>query len=220
MNPSEEVIDKLMALFESNHDSQLGEAIIISLSHMDNDHNSDRIFQFLTQTAKNRQHNSDIRQHAIISLGQFGKKSEIIEFLLGFSDPGEDPEIQEAMLMALAELDMKAADEALMKIIRGKGLDDEYKAQALYFLGAHGKLSVDFLKDIYAESGADSEELKYQVWHLLSSHDDEDAALDTMLDFARTEKDAEMKQEMVFWIGQFDDPRAVDFLVEILEGEH
>jgi HEAT repeat protein len=37
-----------------------------------------------------------------------------------------------------------------------------------------------------------------------------------MLHIVRTEPDPEIRQNAVFWIGQFDDPRAAEALVEII----
>ncbi len=47
----------------------------------------------------------------------------------------------------------------------------------------------------------------------------ESALFDLLLELARAEKDPEIKQGMVFWMGNFDDPRAADFLLEILNEE-
>ncbi len=220
MNPSDEGIDKLMGLFQRNKNPHLAEAILISMMNMDDHQQSAKVFSFLTTTVKDKSLEMDIRQHALLAMSEFDRDEELLEFLDQFSDKTESPEMQEAMLMALANMDNAKADKILMDMINQENLDEDLKTQALYSLGAHSKLSVQFLQDIYSKAGPESEDLKSQVWHLLSMHKDQDKALDVMLDFARNEKDLEVKQDMVFWLGQFDDPRAADFLVEILEDKH
>jgi HEAT repeat protein len=41
-------------------------------------------------------------------------------------------------------------------------------------------------------------------------------ALEALMEIARTEKDPELRNSAIFWIGQIDDPRVEDFLLEII----
>ena len=38
-----------------------------------------------------------------------------------------------------------------------------------------------------------------------------------LLQVARTTDDPDLKRHAIFWLGQSEDPRALDFLVEVLE---
>ncbi len=90
------------------------------------------------------------------------------------------------------------------------------RAQALFFAARQDKVSVGFLRDLYER--AEGEDLKLQICHVLTQVDDEDAALDLLIEIARKEKSPELRQQAVFWVGRFDDERAAEFLMEVIEG--
>ena len=70
------------------------------------------------------------------------------------------------------------------------------------------------LKALY--DGMDDPEVKSSIIFALSQRSDDPAAVDMMLDIARTEDDPEVQESLLFHLGQSDDPRIVDFLLEII----
>jgi hypothetical protein len=42
--------------------------------------------------------------------------------------------------------------------------------------------------------------------------------VDAMIEIARTEEDPELREQAVFWLGQTDDPRVPEFLLELIRG--
>jgi len=44
----------------------------------------------------------------------------------------------------------------------------------------------------------------------------ESAALDKLIQIAKNEQDKELRKKAIFWIGQSHDPRAAQFLLEII----
>ena len=61
----------------------------------------------------------------------------------------------------------------------------------------------------------DSIEFRKQVIFVISQHDGRES-VEAMMKLARTEQNPTLRKDLIFWIGQSDDPRAVDFLVEII----
>ena len=57
--------------------------------------------------------------------------------------------------------------------------------------------------------------MQKQVVFVLSQRDDE-AAVTALIDVARTADDPEVRRQAVFWLSQSDDPRATDYLEELL----
>jgi HEAT repeat protein len=53
------------------------------------------------------------------------------------------------------------------------------------------------------------------VVFVLSQRDDE-AAVGQLIEIAKTADDAEVRKQAVFWLSQSDDPRATDYLEELL----
>ncbi len=217
MNPSPEVLDKLMELFQRHKNPQVAEAILYSAVSIDDPEIGDKVFQFLATIAQDKSEDSGIREQALFALGQVGREEEVLEILVSICGQDQERNIMESALIAISNLDVAAADETLRFLIQYPGMDEEFRAHALFAVSKHGRASVEFLQEVFMT--AKSGNLKLQVCYILSRHDDQEAALDTILEFARSEKDPEIRQEMVFWLSQFNDDRAADYLVEVLNEE-
>ena len=50
----------------------------------------------------------------------------------------------------------------------------------------------------------------------LSSQIDEPESVDALMDIARNDDDQELRENAIFWLGQSDDPRVADFLLELI----
>jgi HEAT repeat protein len=61
-------------------------------------------------------------------------------------------------------------------------------------------------------------EMREQVVFVLSQRGNKDsAALDKLLEIAKTEKNADLRKRAIFWLGQSKDPRAAKLLQELIE---
>jgi len=58
-------------------------------------------------------------------------------------------------------------------------------------------------------------EMKEQLIFVYSQRH-EAAALDQLIRIAKTEHDKELRKKAIFWLGQSDDPRAAQVLLEII----
>ncbi len=54
---------------------------------------------------------------------------------------------------------------------------------------------------------------------MISNMEEEDGSLDALIRIARTETDPEIRQNTIFWIGQYDDDEAAEFLLEVINQE-
>jgi hypothetical protein len=59
-------------------------------------------------------------------------------------------------------------------------------------------------------------ELKKHLIFVYSQRN-ERAAVDRLMQIARTERDVELKKKAVFWLSQMNDPRVAEFLASLLE---
>ena len=76
-------------------------------------------------------------------------------------------------------------------------------------------LPVAQLRGLY-RSAAERELREQIIWLMSESEDDSAAALDALIEIVRTDPDPEMRSKALFWIGESDDPRAEELLLEIL----
>jgi hypothetical protein len=90
----------------------------------------------------------------------------------------------------------------------------EVRKQALFWANEVG-LPVAQLRGLY-RSAAERELREQIIWLISESEDDSSAALDALIEIARTDADPDMRGKAVFWIGESDDPRAEELLLEIL----
>jgi len=60
-------------------------------------------------------------------------------------------------------------------------------------------------------------ELKGQLIWVMSEKRDP-AAIDRLMQIAKSDPDREMRKKAIFWLGQSNDPRVKDFLLEIING--
>ena len=59
-------------------------------------------------------------------------------------------------------------------------------------------------------------EMKEQLIFVYSQRN-EKAAVDRLMQIARTEPDRELKKKAIFWLSQSSDPRVAEFLASLLE---
>jgi HEAT repeat protein len=91
----------------------------------------------------------------------------------------------------------------------------EARKRALFFLSQQGASGAEL-----AALGAQltEPELREQ-WVFALSQSGDKAAIDQLIQIARTDKDREMRKRAIFWLGQSDDPRAADVLAKLVTGE-
>ena len=210
---SERSFDALTELMRRSDDPEVQQAILMSIGHR----GDARSFDLLADLATDRSKDADLRTHAMFGLMQSDDERVVDIALELMGSPGEPEEVLEMALMILARSDSPRAAAALLELADNPEVDPEVRAMALFNAGMHGKVDVARLRTIY--ENADDRDLKVQVCHVLSQMNDQPGALDLLLDIVRTEPDPEIRQNAIFWIGQFDDQRAADALMEIIEGK-
>ena len=86
---------------------------------------------------------------------------------------------------------------------------------ALFWAGEAG-MSSDEVLQIYRT--AEDPELREQAIFVLTQVADDAEAVDALMEVARSEENPELRQRAIFWLGESDDPRVPEFLMEILRG--
>jgi len=205
-------LDALVELLRRTDDPRLAEAILVSLGH----HKDARSFDILAEIARDPKRDPDMRAHALVGLGQTEDPRAVDIALEVIQRPDENEQVLEMALMALTMSEDKRAASALLTLAEDPDADPDLRAMAIYNAGAKGAIEVGRLREIYRTAG--SSDLKLQICHVLAQMDS-DEAFEAMLDIVRNEEDPEIRQAAVFWLGQFDDPRVADVLLEIIEGK-
>jgi hypothetical protein len=89
----------------------------------------------------------------------------------------------------------------------------EVRKHALFTAGQAGVAASELIA-LYARSN-DAEMKEHLIW-VLSQNDDR-AATDKLFDIARRDPNVQMRKKALFWLGQKNDPRVQQLLLELID---
>ncbi len=157
----------------------------------------------------------EVRDQAIFRLGQ-RRSTENVEFLRGlFTRLGkadENREMRKRVLFSLSQMRGMGNDRWLLNVALDPSQGTELRKQALWTAGQAGAGAAE-LVPLYDR--LTDRPLKEQLIWVLSEARDR-AASDKLVDIARTDRDPEMRKKAIFWLGQKNDPRVRQLLIDIL----
>jgi hypothetical protein len=104
---------------------------------------------------------------------------------------------------------------SLLRLARNRRLPEERRRTAVFWLGQEaGAAAGRALDSIVGDDQGEREIRKHAVFALSQRSADE--SVPSLIRIARTNPDPEVRKTALFWLGQSDDPRALDLFEEIL----
>ena len=104
---------------------------------------------------------------------------------------------------------------SLLRIARNPDLPRDTRTQSVFWLGqAAGDAATSGLNSIVHDNGLDREVREHAVFAL--SQRPKEEGVPALIRIARTNKDPEIRRKALFWLGQSQDPRALDLFEELL----
>jgi HEAT repeat protein len=206
--PTERALDALEEIILSSDDTEMKEQAAYAIS----EHDGERATTLLLQLAGDSQAESDIRRMVIHRLAQRGGV-EHINFLKELYRKVDDNEVKESIIYGIALYGDDEDDPWLLNLAFSEDENDEIRAFALQWACKESHCPPAELMKYYRQEA--DRQLREMIIYLLSQ-DGGSEALDGLISIARTETDHELRRSVVFWIGQFEDPRAEEFLLEII----
>jgi hypothetical protein len=104
---------------------------------------------------------------------------------------------------------------ALLKLARNGDLPRNTRSQSVFWLGqAAGDAATRGLSDLVVDNDVDREVREQAVFAL--SQRPREEGIPALINVARTNKDPEIRKKALFWLGQSNDPRALDLFEELL----
>ena len=210
---SERALDVMIDLFHKTKDPEVAQMTLMSMSR----HGGDRVFDFLLDLARSPGADPETRGQALMSLSMTDRDDQVADVLIEILGAEKDLEILEMALMSLSRVDSPKANQALLEVVVRPDVGEEFKSMALHFAARNDQVDMGMLKKIY--DGAANRDLKRQVCLVLTRMEDQDAALEMLIEISRIEEDSEIRRDAVFWIGQFDNERAAEYLLEVINQE-
>lgn len=155
-----------------------------------------------------------IREQAIFQLGQHRstENAEFLRALFGRLSRSDDDALRKHVLFALSQMDGVGNDRWLLGIALDPSQSVDVRKHALWTAG-QADIPARALVELY-DRLADSQMKEQLIWVLSDTKDR--AASDKLVDIAQKDRDPEMRKKAIFWLGQKNDPRVRQILLDIL----
>ena len=179
--------------------------------HALHEHGSARAAAVLRRLAESAQTPEHVREQAIFWLGQ-RRSQENADFLRSLFAKINDDDLRKKILFSLSQMRGFENDRWLLAIALDEGNSSDLRGHALWTAGQAG-IAGSELVTVY-DRLSDAEVKEKLIWVMSESRDRE--ATDKLIEIARRDPDREMRKKALFWLGQKNDPRVKQLLVDIL----
>jgi HEAT repeat protein len=207
--PGEASFNAIVEFLNDATEPNLQEQAVFALSQ----HQSARAAAILRDVAGNKRYSIGVREKAIFWLSQTDARDSV-PFLIKLYGDLDDPDLREKVIFSISQSQSPESEAWL----RGRAMDPkedlELRKKALFWLSNNGSLSCDDMLKLY--STFSEREMREQILFGLSQLDDA-CAVDALIRIVHTEKDDELVEKAVFWLGQTGDDKALKLLEELID---
>jgi HEAT repeat protein len=213
---SDRAAQALEQLLKSSADEELREQAVFALMQQ----NTERGQAAVRAVAEDDKAPSALREKAVFWLGQH-RSAANAAYLRGLfnrlASAGGDrnDEVQQKILFSLSQMRGEGNDRWLMEVAANPKYSVETRKQAIFGAG-QARVPTAELAGLYDK--LTDREIKGQLIWVMSDRRDP-AAVDRLIEIAKHDKDPEMRKKAIFWLGQSNDPRVKQLLLDIINGE-
>ena len=205
---SPEAVDALEDILRTSDDPVLQEKAIFALSQ----HSGARSTDILKEYAERTDAPQELRENAIFWLGQSRGGGEYLRELYSTVDTDR---LKEKIIFGVGQSGTRADGDWLLERALDESESTGIRKNALFWAGQMG-VDVSRLADLYFN--VEDREMRKQVIFALSQSPNEREAATQLMEIATTEEDSDLKRNAIFWLGQIDDNRVAEFLLELIRG--
>ncbi len=202
-------VTALDSVLFSGADDEIRKNAIFALASQKQD---ERARAAIRRAAEDEHMSRDVRNDAIFYLGQQGLAD--LEYFKALFRKTKDVELKKNIMFSVTQTKLPTVAAWLLDIARDKSVDIDLRKDAV-FDAAQGKM-IDFaqISSLYDESKGEGE-MQDQIMFVLSTRK-EPAAVDKLIDIAKTDQSTERRKQAMFWLGQKNDPRVKQLLRDII----
>jgi HEAT repeat protein len=204
---SDRAVAALEEIATSSPDMELREKAIHALHEQE----SPRADALLRRLAESAQTPTRVREKAIFWIGQRESKDNA-DFLRSLFTRTREEEARKKILFSLSQMDGFGNDRWLLGIALDESNSSELRGHALWTAGQAG-IAGSELVTVY-DRLSDPEVKEKLIWVMSESRDR--AATDKLIEIAQKDPNREMRKKALFWLGQKNDPRVKQLLLDIL----
>ena len=139
---------------------------------------------------------------------------EAASYLVGLAETANG-EVAEKAVFPATVVDSANVWPAFIRVARNESRPRKVRTQAVFWLGqAAGDSATAHLSALAVDNSVDREVRSQAVFAL--SQRPRDEGVPALISIARTNKDPELRRKALFWLGQPNDPRAVDLFEQLI----
>jgi HEAT repeat protein len=140
---------------------------------------------------------------------------EAADYFIWLAERTGDARVGGDPLLPAALADSVVIWPSLLRLARAPGVSKKTRSQAVFWLSQAAGDEVGIALDsIVHDDRGDREVRKKAIFALAQRSNDE--GVPALIRIARTNPDHELRKTALFWLGQSEDPRALDLFEEIL----
>ena len=204
----EQAIPALDSVLFSSSDLELRKKAVFALSQQ----RDERARQALKRAAEDEKMPEDVRGDAIFWLGQ-GRTLDLEYFKTLFRKTKSE-DLRNRILTSAGQSSAPEASAWLIEIARDKTFDTETRKQAIFWASQKRTMDLDQISSIYDQSRGDTDFQQHLLF--IYSQRREPAAVDKLMAIAKSDPNAELRKQALFWLGQKNDPRVRQFLRDLI----
>jgi HEAT repeat protein len=205
---TERSVNALDSILQFSKDAELQKKAVFALSQT----RVPRAQQVIRDLAGREGTDEEVREQAVFWLGQSHDAGNA-DFLRTLYGKTPNTELKEKILFSLSQIHSPASDSWLLDIAQNSKEDIELRKKALFWAGQSRASSADLIA-LYEKMK--ESEMREQLIFVYSQRR-EPAAVDKLMQIARSDPDKELKKKAIFWLSQSRDPRAAEFLLQVIE---
>jgi len=205
---TERSVNALDSILQFSRDPELQKKAVFALSQT----KVARAQQVIRDLASKEGADEEVREQAVFWLGQSHDAGNA-EFLRGLYARTGNDELKEKILFSISQIRSPASDQWLLDMALNGKEDIELRKKALFWAG-QSRTSVADLVRVYDRMT--DPEMREQLIFVYSQRR-EPAAVDKLMQIARSDADKELRKKAIFWLSQSRDPRAAEFLLQVIE---
>lgn len=206
----DESVELLKSMFQKTKTNEVKEDVIRAIGlHQP----SDEIFLFLKNILLSKA-DDDVREESVFWIGQ-QEHEEVISLLTATAQKDNSEDVREKAVFSLSQVETETATDSLISLAR-KGKHAGTRSKALFWLAEKAsKKALDAIKDVVFDDDEDAE-VQRQALFALTQMDNHDG-VNELIKIAQKHHNPKLRKEAIFWLGQSEDERAVEALVEIVK---
>jgi HEAT repeat protein len=174
--------------------------------------NSPQAAQMLRDEAERANAPVEARADAIFWLSQQGRGANA-DYLRTLYGRLTDSDLKDKAIFAISQIGGADNVNWLMDLAANGQENVDMRKKALFWAGQSNDVSLERLTGLYDRMK--DRDMKEQMIFVYSQRH-EGAALDKLIDIAKHDADPELRKKAIFWIGQSHDPKAVQYLQEVI----